>query len=426
MTPEEYIEAVENYAREDSKDCFHRWREELQDINISTEESRAPDRCECFYNNDKTCTKCIQCTRCTLRYNPNQVNSIHSSAGDYETLPEVYLASNLVKPWYDHKVIKYFPYGHDLIKDNRKVMKMTETEILDGLLAIERKYPNIVAWITYKTLYTAIIARMPSVIAFVTNWMERREQYFTPSGLYHRFSSEYNVDYTNEYEIRLDLPLIALDGINNLPRYLSGKDSSARSINTNHAISDWVEKNEVSEELINLLGRALASNAHQWQSMTCCAMNGYNVLKDFLGHISHAIDANGKQRDIYYSLWGGSTPTINNPKKIIWHTHRTRCYMCTLDTHKGHTKYCSQCIPAVITEPLAVKPYECIIAHAIAVRRRKFSGVLRCATILLGRARMMHFRPGVGSYFKEAENRWNTAILESEIKNISPQRIPCK
>lgn len=412
MTSEAYIQAVESFAQEASKDCFHSWREELQNIDVPMYCVRKPDRCECFRTSNVACGKCIQCKRCTIQYIPEEPdNSMHSSAGDYEAYPEVYLASVLTKPWFDPVIVRHIPYMHDLISKNRKAMKMTESEILEGLYAIQRKYPNIVAWTHFNTLYIAIIARMPLVIALLTDWMERRGQYFTPAGVYASFSCEYKTEYEKEWMLRMDLPMIARDGPYNLPRYLQAQDWSACTINANHAIRDWVEKNPVSHDILETLGRACASNAHQWQTMCCSAMNGYDVLKDFLGHVAHGIDSSGKRIDIYYTLYGGETPCITYPTKITWHTTRTRCSMCFLDTHADHHKYCRKCISSTITEPLAVKPYECIIAHAVAVRRRKFRGVLRCASILLGKARMIHYKPGVGAYYMEGLQRWTEANI---------------
>jgi len=406
MKPEEYVNKVEEIAKKKSLTCGYPnlWREELQDINTSFGSKRAPDRCECWKEQNK-CDKCIICKRCGWRYDPNQKMSIHGTAGDYENLPEVYLASSLIEPWYNKNIIQFKPIYNALIKDNYKAMLMTEKEIYDGLKSIQKKYPRIVAWVHYETLYFALLARMISVIKILTEWMEKRSSWYTPSGEFYWLSREYPKIEKYFYDIRLNLPPLAQEGLYNLPTYFSRTDWSATTMDTNHSIKEWIETNNLSLKTLYLLGRALASNPQQWKEICCASMNGYNVIKDFVGCICHAIKSDDIKIDIYSenSMIYNTSLNIDKYKKIIWHTNRSRCSYCILDSHSKHNEYFCNCLPSTIIEPLPIKPYEIVMAHAVNTRRRKFRGLLFCITKLIGKIRMLHYKPIIGMYYKEAE-----------------------
>jgi hypothetical protein len=77
-----------------------------------------------------------------MRWNPiKQPYSVHGHLGDYDNLPEVYLAKCITNSWYDHRKILYKPHMYDLL--NGTNMLMNETQIYDGLrpLNIENGHP---------------------------------------------------------------------------------------------------------------------------------------------------------------------------------------------------------------------------------------------------------------------------------------------
>jgi hypothetical protein len=428
-----YIEELEVSAKDLASKCFSgetTWRDHLQDLYTPFGKKKARDRCDCW-NKPAACGKCVPCTRCGMRYDPLDTLSIHGSAGDYENFPEIYIAKVLHKPWYDHTKIQYRPYMHDLIgKDangRSSVMLMTEDEILAGLAAVLERWPRIIGCVHYLSLYVAIIARMPRVISVLTDWMERRNWWYTPSGDFAKLSRVYE-PYTCPYELtRLDWPRVIREGPHNPPVYFQSSDWSESTMNTCHAIEDWVQGRRdgsgVDTQTLHILGRALAANDGQWEAICCASMNGYQVIKPFVGCISHCIevsDSTGEtiQRDVTPNpnrwLNNASTTTSSNAK-IIWHTIRSRCAYCVTETHSDHhPEYCAKCIPAAITERVPIEPYEIVIAHAVTVRRRRFRGLLWCAAVLAGRARLMHFRPGVGKYFKEGSERFYRGVENCE------------
>lgn len=131
-------------------------------------------------------------------------------------------------------------------------------------------------------------------------------------------------------------------------------------------------------------------------------MNRYSVLPNFVGCISHCIYAeDSKPITHYMPVCYGETPTASW-SKIIWHTMRSRCTMCPVETDETFNPeyYIRFRLLSNVIIPFPMKPYEIVIAHAVNVRRRKFRGVLWCASVLLGRARLLPYRPG-GTRYKD-------------------------
>lgn len=217
-----------------------------------------------------------------------------------------------------------------------------------------------------------------------------------------------------EFETRLDLPPIVRDGPHNIPVYLSRMDFQGSSINLAHGVEYILEKVKSTQDpykLASIYARAFASNAKFWQTLECSSMNNYRVLSSFIACISHCEKQDGKVITTKPDRWVGSTPFVQEePKRLIWHTLKTRCYMCVLDTHEGHSRYCGLCLPTEPTEPTPKTPYECVIAEAINIRRRRLRGVLRCAAILVGKARQIHYMPPFGQYYLEAKQRFETNV----------------
>jgi hypothetical protein len=407
MTPEEYIVAVEEIAKKNANNCWNQWRETLaekygkEEIHANLEERPICSRCEFSYISGPHC--------------------IHGKDGDYENFPEIYLADALTNPWHDHKN-KYMVYMYDLIRENAKYMKMTEDEICEGLLAILEKYPRIGAFVSYNLLYVAIIARMPRVITLVTEWLERRNSWFTPGAEFEAMTETLLPD-PMKWETRLDLPPIAREGQHNIPKYIQLQDWSASTTNTDHAIQNWVDgpvdekcpKTPWTEETIEILARALAANTAQWRTVECSSMNAYPVMTTFVGCVCHCVGDDGKQIDILPQMRHLSTPIARDYQKIVWHTVRSRCALCPGEDHEGHSRWrgsCYSCLPDVICEPIPMKPFERVVAKAVAIRRRRLRGVFWCSAVLVGRARQMHYRPGIGSAFKEAQSDFYAVARE--------------
>jgi hypothetical protein len=292
---------------------------------------------------------------------------------------------------------------------------MTEEEILAGLKAVLEKYPNIIAWISMEPLYYACLARMPSVIALLTQWMERRNSFFTPAGEY-AWMARAGMNYTDSdlaIGLRLDLPPIAREGEHNIPYYLVNKDFEAGDINLAHAIHSILMLKETPAEFVGIYARALASNTKMWQSIECASMNNYPILSNFIRCISHCVKKDETKITITPQRWAGNTPVVHElPARLVWHTLGTRCSLCVLDTHEGHTQYCDTCLPATPVDPVPKSPYETAIAEAAAIRRRRLRGILRCAAILVGKARLIHFVPPFGQKYLEAKARFeaNSAL----------------
>ena len=408
MTPEEYIARVEALGREASGSCWgSNWREYLENIYVKDGELQI--RTECTHTDCKTC---VPCKRCGKLYDSTIKFSRHGSAGDFENWPEVYIAEVLHEPWYNSEIIRDRPYSLDLLEPGALVM--IEEDIVNGLNTLLAKYPNLIAWVSMEPIYYACLARMPRLIALLTDWMERRNTFFTPSGEYGWMSrsGENYTDWDIWGGIRLDLPPIARDGEHNIPNFLIHADFRTGDINLAHGIRYVLEKTNEPHTLAPIYARALASNTKFWQSLECASMNNYETLSKFIACISHWKKADGTVVTIKPDRWGGSTPMTDSehPTQLVWHTLKTRCLFCVLDTHEGHTEYCSTCLPTVPIEPIAKTPYECVIAGAAAIRRRRLRGVFRCAAILVGKARQLHYMPPCGQYYLEAKAHFEANV----------------
>jgi hypothetical protein len=408
MTPEKYIEAVVAAAQKEAGICFNNWRSYLSNKNTKTGNNCAVDRCQCKSGDN---CKCIVCPRCstdnmlgfgrpfTLKYNHEQPFVIHGPAGDYDALPEVYLGMTMTKPW----TTKQDPFMHDLLKEG--TMLMTEDEILAGISALLEKYPRVAAWISMKPLRIALLARMRRLIPVITELLERRALWFLTDAPFEGFSetlTEYDISYCNP---RLDLPPSSLIGAHNIPLFLRQQDYGSSTMNINHAVHNWVDNlPKPDSALFEIVGRALACNATQMREMECCSMNGYPELVKFISCISHCQKKDGRMchtlRDNY------DTPFARDATFIMYHTLSTRCPHCPLASKCDHDilygNTCKNCVPDVPVSSLAIKPYECVIANVVAIRRRRLRGVFYCAAVLIGKAREMHYRPGIGSVFTTA------------------------
>ena len=330
------------------------------------------------------------------------------SAGDYEVLPEVYLATCMTVPWTDKTIM----YMRDLLEPG--AMKMTEDEILAGIDALLERYPRVAAWITFKTIYIACLARMPNLIARVTELMERRNRWFSPGGEFEHFS--YDHTFYDSYGLchrRLDLPEISQIGPYNIHRYLKYKDSCDVTINLNQSLRDWVTENKCDNTLYEVLGHALACNVRMWQEMECGSMNRYVVEKKFIACLSHCITPTKVKHTLDYEY---TTPMTNDSSStIIWHTRATRCGYCPTQSKCTHAKLwedrdCTMCLPDTPISALATSPYECVVASAVNIRRRRLRGVFYCAIVLLGKAKAMHYRPEIGSAFHAAKQDFYACV----------------
>jgi hypothetical protein len=296
------------------------------------------------------------------------------------------------------------PFMHDLLKEG--AMLMTEDEILAGVAALLEKYPRVAAWISMKPLRIALLARIQRLIHVITELLERRASWFLPGAPFEEFSetiTEKDISYWS-YHQRLDLPPSSLVGPHNIPLFLRQQDYGSSTININHAVRDWVENlTKPDSALFEMLGRAFACNAVQMREMECCSMNGYPEFTKFIGCISHC-EKDGRMRHILRNQY--ETPFVKDENFILYHTLSTRCTHCPVASKCDHENMygntCRNCIPDVPVASLAIKPYECVIANVVAIRRRRLRGVLYCAAVLIGKAREMHYRPGIGSAFKAA------------------------
>jgi len=422
MKPEEYIFAVEEAAKKEANKCWvNNWRKHLADLETPFGSQRYPDRCE-----DKECGHCVPCVRCGMKWRPDtQPRSIHGYMGDYDAMPEVYIAYCLTIPWYNHKIIQYKPYMYDLLKEG--VMLMSEQEILEGLQAIHKKWPRIVAWMRYETLYVAVIGRMRRVIPLLTEWMERRMSWFTPGSPFHSFTRTYTrLDSICGYGgICLDTPPLARDGPCNLPTYLDSQDWSDSTMNADHGMEKWVET-ECDEDLLNILSRAWASNAKQWGAIECESMNGMNGYKGPKRIVQCIAHVTGDNPFSIHDTYGGSTPFTKTSAIVMWHTKRTRCSQCEpLMKKEKWFLYCCSSLDEMIIEPIPTTGYECVLARAATIRRRRLRGVFWCAMKLLGKVRMLHFKPGVGMFYKEAELRFYDSLGYRQLPNLSKVETAC-
>lgn len=408
MKPEEYIEAIENIARLQAEKCSFTnvWREELEYLDYPSHLPR---------NRKKEIdpTKCIKCSRCNKLYDPTDERSIHGPAGDYEKNPEVYIAEYLSSPWFDIENNPY-PHGEILIRNNRAAMLMTEDEIIEGLKAVVKKWPNIRAWVRVKTIYHAISTRFPRVVALLTDWMERRGNWFIITGPYNWLMKEHNPELC--WNTPLDEPWF----IQTSSSYLIRADWNDSWMNFAHALDLWATTPTFSQDMIDILGRALASNSTQWKQIECASLYKYRAITKMLGTIIHYIT---QSDDIITKFSDFTIASRNNIKmkdepmsKRICHTIRSRCQYCKHiikdeDENFGFHSLTNY-IPSNSIEPLPMSNYECVLSKAIAIRRRRLRGMIYCIAKLVGKARLLHFRPGIGLYYKEGLARWNKAISE--------------
>ena len=418
MKPEDYILAVEETARKQSIECWSNdWRNFLADLHTPFGAIRYPDRCineRC--SQIYTCSQCIPCSRCGQRWQPDtQPRSIHGPMGDYDKMPEVYIANCLTIPWYDYEKISHTPSICDMIwigndRDKCKGL-ISEQEILDGLVAIHKKWPRIVAWINYKTLYVAVIGRLRRVIPLLTEWMERRMSWFTPGSPFHLFTRNYTrMESICAHErIRLDAPPLAREGSCNLPVYLNTLDCMQTTINTEHAVEKWL-KTECDEELLNLLSRAWASNSRHWTGIECASMNNYEGPARIVQCIAHI---SGENIFSIQNCYRYITRFVDSTAHVVWHTKRSRCSQCEPLINNTHYFTDGTSLDENIIEPIPTTGYECVLARAATIRRHRLRGVFWCAMKLLGKVRMIHFKPVVGIYFKAAQLRFNLCKKEN-------------
>jgi hypothetical protein len=386
MTPEQYIHETEQIAMHKSKDCWNYIREYIadKDAPATTREQQI-------------------CLKCNMPFVPTPY-SIHGTAGDYENYPEMYLATYLSELWYSKEKYPNTVYKYDLIGENKKYMKMSESEIYDGLVAIEAKYPKIRAFVTYNLLYVAIVSRLPRVIRLVTEWLEQRNRWFTPGAPFEHMSETIHEPSHYKWSGRyLDSPHVAEEGPHNIPSFLTRNDFIASSTNTDITIENWVNglpyPTPWTDETIEILARALAVNSQQWKTIECSSMHPYPVMTKFVGCICHCILNDTTRIDVLPGMHFMNTPVAYDYNKIVWHTIRSRCSLC-IHPHPP--------------ESIPTTPYEKVVSRAVNIRRNRLRGVLWCAAVLVGRARHNHYRPGTGRWFQDAQTQFYSNFVKTD------------
>jgi hypothetical protein len=385
MTPAEYLAALEHCSKIYAAKCDNSWRQYLAGYGYNSH-----DGCQC--ETKLECVERVECARRCRRFCKTSTKSIHSSLGDYESHIAVYLAANLHIPWYtltnDTGYHKLYPYD---IYEKAYTTHMTEAEAYAGLVYVESQQPDIKTWLHYGTLYAAVLLRWPTVIALLTDWMERRQSYFTPAGVFARYAKTHESNYDTWYgKIRTDTPKNARAGPHNIPDYLAYRDRTESTINLNKSVEYWIRDiAPISPDFIASIGRTLACNVIKWEGEECESFHRscYNRVLRIVAHYRNG-DSNGSSNG---NKW--NTMTYNNGDtvdgdEVIWHTKRTRCTHCVAVTD--------------VVEVPELTEYEKVLTYAVDLRRRRLRGVFFCAMRLLGKVRAMHYRPGIGMYYKEA------------------------
>jgi hypothetical protein len=392
----DYIQLVERDAQKIANDCWmNDWRHWLANRDIKFGKKSYPDRCECGNGSFilranhiiDPCDKCIPCTRCGIGWQPNtQTKSIHGPLGDYEHWKPVYLAKVIPRTWYDHKKAEYLIGWQDFLRPD--VPKMTENTAIHTLQMFLHLYPEIGAWVTLELLYTAINLRWKKMVILATHLLERRQTWFTPTGLY---ASMAETDtYTDDRGMgRVDLPLTAENGPYCPPRYLSCQDRSTATINLDHSICGWLDSCAPDDKasLINVLSRALACSVAQWGIEECESFHREEQQR-ILGIVAH--DDKRSWTSVYVTP---SSPTV------YWHSQSSIkcCPRCKQDTVQQDS-----------TQNTQRTPYEDVLYSAKLIRQRRLRGVFWCAIqMATSLYRERSFVPGKGWRYFQAFGDFN-------------------
>jgi hypothetical protein len=305
-----------------------------------------------------------------------------------ELLPEQLFAEYLLTPVLEQNNSLYIINYHDIYHDR---ITITQQETINAILYIIDLYPNIKAWINLKHLQFVLCLEWFQLLEILLDIIEKRNLYFTPSGIYYNLSRTCINVYqdTQHYRCnRHDVPLEHTEGQYNIPYYLVSLDNYASTINNDTTILYILHKYNNDTNIYNLCKR-FSANTSQWLIQECEAFHRseqYNTI----GMICHTTtnDENKNDDDYYY----------NKLKCHTWHTKLTKdkCKLCNLST-KPKNKYLFN-----TNTNTSSNRYEQFIYDTMMLRRKRLYGILYCASVLIGKARLIKYKPGIGSKYFEA------------------------
>lgn len=331
------------------------------------------------------------------------IHAPHTSKGDYDKFPDVYIADSFYKPWYKQKTGYAIVLPYDF-EHHASEQCMTEELALAGLDALEVEFPHMKAWITLYPLHVALYMGWMCIAARLGTWMTRRMMYFTPGGVYADMAQTLTRDdilktalYHNNGEF--DRPLEALEGDWNLPYFLHVRDAyyigigvSNPDLFISHIMRDMsgVEL----DNLIEVLGYIWASNSRHW-----CMIEGesfYNEsVRRVLLRVAHGVNGSVITRINHWQRF--------ERRCYSWHSTRTQCRLCRAGLTLHANTHPSR---MMLKFGMESSPYMRVLMYADLLRRRRLWGVLFCAARLVPKARAVRYIPGIGSAYKEAAARF--------------------
>lgn len=387
-TPEEYYESVYNSAIELANKCNNSWR------NHNSQQYSYQQIIQS--NKSKKCNKCNM----TCYIIDNDFNNIHSNFGDFENHKEVYLAEKLLQPIIKMNNKDIIITYHDI---NKSKITITEQEVIDAIEYIIELFPNIKAWITLKHLQYALCLEWFELLNYLLEIIEKRNLYFTPSGFYYNFSKNYeNIfrrrNYGQFIPLYHNIPIEHTEGEYNIPLYLKWEDNYASTINNDTTIRYILDKYSkvINYNRIYNLCKRFSANTQQWLIHECESFHRNEQCK-VIRMLVHKIENENTKKKLH------------EPYDYIWHTELTNCKLC--NDSKIETIYSTDSTnldnyllytDMKLTKYDVKNKYEMFIYDTMMLRRKRLRGILYCAAVLVGKARLIKFLPGVGSKYFEA------------------------
>jgi hypothetical protein len=336
--------------------------------------------------NNCICGECMKCPKCGDFWSSTQTpNAIHSNVGNYEFWPDVYIANELHKPWYELKRPTHYasPVPSDFIPGLYTEL-MTEEEALHSFHELLETYPNTKPWIPLSTLHIALYLKWDRMARKLAECIERRMDFFTPSGPYVHLSESWTRDQIVQFQFNKNME--AREGMHNYPIYIYANDIAYLSRTFTNPCTFMIScidsAPERRMERLEFYGSIWSVSSAYWANLEKESLFNESIRRIFciVMHINGATQMSVSRH------W----PNImKRPfESVISHTSRTRCQLCNDSTLQQ---------PG---EP--VTTYQNVLSYAYRLRQRRFWGVLVCAVRLIVKARAVHFVPGIGSAYKAA------------------------
>ena len=279
---------------------------------------------------------------------------------NYENFKEVYIANTFFKVW-------------DILDEK------TALEYFQLLLKI---FPDMKAWITLEPINKIIKKGWTNMIILLIDTLEKRQLYFTPSGIYNRYSKTFIINHNYKEESLISTPNISYIGKYNIPTFILRKDWENCIYEFNNINND-------------ILIKLYTNSVKQWNDLETKSFY-YKEINDVLKIVVHY---NNKSFgfDINDEIY--SSKDYDKSLNIIWHSKYTKCSKCPKEFIKiEEYEYKKEiinsffwCIPyktyKLIKTPINhnYNNFQLIINEARKLRKRRLQGIFFCGMKLLGK-----------------------------------------